>query len=75
MNAYILFIRKRSKTTTKPKESLTQLSNGNGMPSILSVLGDEAQVSPMHSAIFLNHHVILSLYFKQNISKMQDLGL
>lgn len=45
------------------------------MPSILSFLGDEAQVSPIHPAIFISHHVILSLYLKQNISKMQDLGL
>lgn len=37
--------------------------------------GDEARVSPIHSTIFLNHHVILSLYLKQNIPKMQGLGL
>lgn len=43
--------------------------------NFMSILGDEAQVSPIHSAIFLSHHVILSLYHKQNISKMQGVRL
>lgn len=62
----------RNTTLSKQKAGASFL---NASILFMSVLGDEAQVSPIHSATFLSCHVILSLYRKQNISKMQGVGL